>query len=144
MRETFSYSVTTVLDRERVWELLEDIENWPKVSDVYTAVMWSGVPWERGSCVLGTINYPVAIPFRYVVERCEPPSVISYMGHSVEAGFATHRTIELEETKGGTLIKVTAYAHGEPIISLPGGTMGFLQKLTERWFQDFARFCDNS
>ena len=94
MANSFSYSVRTTLERERVWELLQDIQNWIKVSDVYNNAEWSGIPWVPGSCITGRLKYPLEISFRYVLERYEPPVMISYLAHSLEAGFATHRTVE--------------------------------------------------
>jgi hypothetical protein len=124
-----------------VWELLQDIRNWIKVSDVYDDAEWSGRPWEIGSCITGRLKYPLQISFRYVLERCEPPSLISYLAHSLEAGFATHRTVELEETADGTLIKITSYVVGDS--AALGEGLVFLKALTEKWFEGFARFCDS-
>jgi hypothetical protein len=77
-------SVSTVLPRDRVWELFAEIENWPKVSDVYNDLRWSGFPWTPHSCILGTIHYPCQLPLRYVVEKCEPGSLISYLAHGTD------------------------------------------------------------
>jgi len=143
MNQRFSHSVTTMLPRDRVWELLTEIENWPKFSEVYTDVKWSGLPWVPGSCVVGHIQYPVRLPFRYVLEKCERPATISYLAHSSESGFATHRTIHLEANPGHTVIRIIAYAVGKPSFAIEGGPLGFLKTLSERWFQDFASFCDD-
>ena len=62
---------------------------------------------------------------------------------SPELGFANERTIRLEEVSCGTLIRVDAYTVGEPVREIPGGSLGFLKMLTEKWFVDFAHFCDN-
>jgi len=140
MSQSFSYSVKTALDRERVWDLLQNLENWQKASDVYGDLHWVGPPWVRGSSVQGTLKFPIHMWFRYVLENCEPPARISYSAHSMESGFATHRTVELEAIEGGTWIKIHSYAVGEAPMN--GGAMAFLKMLTERWFNDFARFCD--
>lgn len=95
-----------------------------------------------GSCVMGHLNYPLTIPFRYVLRECTAPALIRYLADSLELGFANERTIRLEEAEGGTLIKVDAYTVGEPACDIPGGSLGFLKMLTEKWFADFARFCD--
>lgn len=142
MSVPFSYSVSTVLSRDGVWKLFADIENWPKFSDVYDDLEWSGVPWTRGSWVLGTIHYPHPLPLRYVIETCEPGSLISYVAFGTDAGFATHRTVRFEQQKDHTLIHVDSYIVGTPTFSVAGGSYGFLRMLTERWFQDFASFCD--
>ena len=140
MCETFLYSTTTTLGRERTWKLLSDIENWMRASDVYAHMEWSGEPWIPGSVILGTINYPVRLSFRYVLERCGLFQ-IAYLAHSMRGGFATHRVIELEESRdGGTVIRVNSFIVGEP--DVPGGGIAFLKMITERWFHDFARFCD--
>lgn len=52
MSASFSYSVTTKVPRERVWSLLTDITNWPKFSDIYSDLHWSGTPWEIGSAIV--------------------------------------------------------------------------------------------
>src|SRR5579863_152492 len=141
MANSFSYSVRTTLGRDRVWELLQDIQIWIRVSDVYDHAEWSGIPWVPGSCITGRLKYPLQISFRYVLERHEPPALISYLAHSLEAGFATHRTVELEETDDGTLIKITSYVVGDSEVLEEG--FAFLKALTEKWFQGFARFCDS-
>ena len=143
MYRQLSYSVSTVLPRDRVWELFAEIENWPKVSDVYNDLRWSGFPWTRHSCILGSIHYPHPLPLRYVVEMCEPGSLVRYLAHGTEGGFATHRTIRFEQRQGRTWIEVDSYAAGEPTFAIAGGSYGFLKMLTERWFPDFARFCDS-
>jgi hypothetical protein len=143
MCQQFLYSVSTVLPRDRVWGLFADIENWPKVSDVYNDLRWSGFPWTTHGCILGSIRYPHPLPLRYVIEKCEPGLLISYLAHSSEGGFATHRTIRFEQRHGRTWIEVDSYAAGEPRFLIAGGSYGFLTMLTERWFPDFARFCDN-
>ena len=142
MSQHFLYSVSTALSRDRVWALFADIENWPKFSDVYDELKWSGVPWVRGSCVLGTIHFPHPLPLRYVLETCQPGSLISYVGYSTEAGFATHRVVRFEQQQGRTSITVDSYIVGTPTFAIDGGSYGFLRKLTERWFRDFASFCE--
>jgi hypothetical protein len=142
MPVNFSYSVSTVLSRDGVWKLFSDVENWPKFSDVYDDLRWSGVPWTRGSWVLGTIHFPHPLPLRYVLEACRPGSLISYVAYGTDAGFATHRTVRFEQQKDCTLIHVDSYIVGTPTFSIAGGSYGFLQTLTEKWFRDFASFCD--
>ena len=142
MSKQFSCLVSTILPRNDVWELFSDIDNWPKVSDVYADLQWSGPPWTPGSRVLGWIQYPHPLTFRYVLERCESASRVSYLDNSGAAGSATHRDIRFEERQGRTWIQVDVYAVGEPCFAIAGGSLGFLRMLTERWFQDFARFCN--
>jgi hypothetical protein len=143
MCQQLSYSVSTVLPRDRVWELFAHIENWLKVSDVYNDLRWSGFPWTVQSCILGSIHYPHPLPLRYVIEKCEPASLVSYLAHGREGGFATHRNIRFERRQGRTWVEVDGYAVGEPSFAIAGGSYGFLTMLTERWFSDFARFCDD-
>lgn len=142
MCEQYIQSATTLLPRDRVWQLLTDIDNWVTCSNVYASLRWSGFPWQPGSCVLGQLKYPITLHFRHVLEEFRPPRLIRYIAHSTEAGFAISRTIRLEEHNGGTLITTAAYAVGIPVIDLPGGTMGFQKMLSERFFPDFANFCD--
>ena len=142
MSQKFLYSVSTILSCDRVWSLFSDIENWPKFSDVYDNLRWSGFPWTRGSCVLGMLRFPRPLPLRYVLETCQPGSLISYIGYSPTAGFATHRTVRFELQEGRTLIAVDSYVVGEPTFEIAGGGYGFVRRLTEKWFQDFASFCD--
>lgn len=142
MCQQLSWSVSTVLPRDRVWELFADIENWPKVSDVYNDLRWSGFPWTPHSCILGSIHYPHPLALRYVIEKCKSGLLVSYLAHTTEGGFATHRTIRFEQRHGRTWIDVDSYAAGEPRFEIAGGSYGFLTMLTERWFPDFARFCD--
>ena len=139
----FSYSVSTSLSRDRVWALFADIENWPKFSNVYDNLAWSGVPWQHGSGIEGTLHFPHSMPLRYVLETCQPGSVISYKAYSIEAGFATHRIVQFEQQQGRTLIKVDSYIVGTPTFAIAGGSYGFLRTLVETWFRDFASFCDN-
>jgi hypothetical protein len=143
MCRQLSYSVSTILPCDRVWELFAEIQNWPKVSDVYNDLRWSGFPWTPHSCILGSIRYPHPLPLRYVIEKCDPGSLISYVAHGTEGGFATHRAIRFEERDGRTWIEVNSYAAGEPSFAIAGGSYGFLKMLTERFFPDFARFCDS-
>jgi hypothetical protein len=143
MCQQFLYSVSTVLPLDRVWGLFADIENWPKVSDVYDDLRWSGFPWTPHSCIHGSIHFPHPLPLRYVMEKCEPGLLVSYLAHSTQGGFATHRTVRFEERRGRTWIEVNGYVVGEPRFAIAGGGYGFLKMLTERWFADFARFCDN-
>jgi hypothetical protein len=143
MCQQLTYAVSTVLPRDRVWQLFADIENWPKVSVVYNDLRWAGVPWTRHSCILGSIHYPHPFPLRYLIEKSEPGSLITYLAHGVEGGFATHRSVRLEQRRERTWIEVDSYAAGEPTFAIAGGSYGFLKMLTERWFPDFARFCDS-
>jgi hypothetical protein len=137
----FSYSVTTKLPRGRVWSLLTDITNWPKFSDMYSDLHWDGTPWAEGSALVGQLNYPIVVSGRYVIRKCDPPVLIRYLSQTRDAGFATERTITLEQLTDGTLIQVEAYVVGRP--EMPGGASEFLRSLTTRWFDEFARFCDN-
>jgi hypothetical protein len=114
MSAKFSYSVSTVLSRDGTWKLFADIENWPKFSDVYNDLKWSGVPWTRGSWVLGSIHFPHPLPLRYVLETCQPGSLISYVAYSVDSGFATHRTVRFDQQQDHTLIQVDSYTIGTP------------------------------
>ena len=143
MLQSFSYSVTTCLPRESVWRVLTKIEEWPKFSCVYRDVKWVGEEWVLGSSLIGHLNYPIPIPFRYLLKDCIAPELIRYLADSPELGFANERTIRLEEVSCGTLIRVDAYTVGEPVREIPGGSLGFLKMLTEKWFFDFAHFCDN-
>lgn len=52
------------------------------------------------SCILGSIHYPHPLPLRYVVEKCERGSLIRYLAHSTQSGFATHRAIRFEQRQG--------------------------------------------
>ncbi len=141
MPASFSYSVTTKLARSRVWSLLTDITNWPKFSDMYSDLRWEGKPWAVGSALVGQLNYPIVVSGRYVIRACDPLALIRYLSQTKEAGFATERTITLEEQTQGTLIRAEAYLVGSP--EMPGGGSEFLRSLTTRWFGEFARFCDS-
>lgn len=141
MATSFSYSVNTTLPRNRVWSLFTDIKNWSKFSDMYSDLRWEGVPWAEGSALVGQLNYPIVVSGRYVIRKCDPPVLIRYLSQTRDAGFATERTITMEELTNGTLIRVEAYVVGEP--EMPGGALEFLRSLTSRWFDEFARFCDS-
>ena len=138
MSQQFSYSTATSLPRDRVWKLLIDIEQWTKCSEIYTDLRWSGFPWVTGGCILGRLNYPTALTFRYVVQAFEPPRLIRYIAHSINAGFAAELTIRLTRLEGKTSIHVDAFTVGELTTTIPGGSLGLLKVLIERWFQDFA------
>jgi uncharacterized protein YndB with AHSA1/START domain len=138
---SFSHSVVTTLPRDRVWSLLTDINNWPMFSDMYSDLRWDGTPWAEGSALVGQLNFPIVVSGRYVIRKCNPPTLIRYLSQTRDAGFATERTINLEELQNGTRIRVEAYVVGEP--EMPGGASEFLRSLTSRWFDEFARFCDN-
>ncbi len=140
MAASFSYSVITKLPRPQVWDLLTDIANWPKFSDMYSDLRWLGTPWAEGSSLVGQLNYPIVVSGRYIVRKCEPPSLIRYLSQTRDAGFATERTIRLDALQDGTLIRVEAFVVGTP--EMPGGAAEFLKKLTTRWFDEFAHFCD--
>ena len=142
MCEQFTMSIRSVLPRDRVWENLIDIDLWPKVSNVYADLQWHGPAWMRGSCIVGSILNPIDLNVRYVIERCERPYEIAFVGHSSAGGFATHRTIRLEQTAITTLLKVDAYGLGIPGVDLPGGVMGFLRAVIQPWFRGFAQYCD--
>jgi hypothetical protein len=137
----YSYSVTTKLPRGRVWSLLTDITNWPKVSDMYSDLRWEGTPWAEGSAIVGQLNYPIVVAGRYVIKECDPPALIRYLSQTQDAGFATERTIILEQRMPGTLIRAEAFLVGSP--KMPGGGSEFLRSLTTKWFDGFASFCDN-
>jgi len=137
----FSYSAITKLPRGRVWSLLTDIANWPKFSNIYSGLRWEGTPWAEGSSIVGQLNYPIVVSGRYVIRECNPPLLIRYLSQTEDAGFATERTIILEQRMPGTLIRAEAYLVGEP--QMHGGGSEFLRTLTTRWFDEFARFCDN-
>ena len=136
----FSCSVVTELPRSRVWSLLTDITNWPKFSDMYSDLRWDGTPWAEGSALVGQLNYPIVVSGRYVIKKCDPPALIRYLSQTRDAGFATERTITLEQVTEGTQIRVEAYVVGRP--EMPGGASEFLRSLTTRWFAEFALFCD--
>jgi hypothetical protein len=76
-----------------------------------------------------------------VIKKCDPPALIRYLSQTKDAGFATERTIILEQRMPGTLIRAEAYLVGEP--QMPGVGSQFLKRLTTRWFAEFARFCDS-
>jgi hypothetical protein len=97
----FSYSVTTELPRGRVWSLLTEITNWPKVSDMYSDLLWEGTPWVEGSAIVGQLNKPIVVAGRYLIKECDPPALIRYLSQTEDAGFATERTITLEQLVQG-------------------------------------------
>ncbi len=67
--------------------------------------------------------------------------LIRYLSQTRDAGFATERTISLEELRNGTLIRVESFVVGNP--DTPGGAPAFLKSLTLRWLDELGRFCDN-
>jgi hypothetical protein len=137
----FSYSVVTKLPRGRVWSLLTDIANWPKFSDIYSDLHWDGLPWVEGSAIVGQLNYPIVVSGRYVIRECNPPVLIRYLSQTRDAGFATERTITLEQLPEGTRIRIDSYLVVSP--EMQGGGAEFLRSLTTRWSDEFARFCDS-
>jgi hypothetical protein len=140
MPASFSYSVSTRLTRGPVWDVLTDIANWPQFSEMYSDLRWEGTPWAVGSAIVGQLNYPIVIAGRYVIRECNPPVLIRYLSQTKDAGFATERTITLEQLINGTLIRVDSYLVGSP--EMHGGGAEFLRSLTTRWFDEFALFCD--
>jgi hypothetical protein len=108
---------------------------------MYSDLHWEGTPWGEGSALVGQLNYPIVVPGRYEIKKCDPPALIRYLSQTEDAGFATERTITLEELPEGTRIRADAYTLGTP--DMPGGAPEFLRKLMTRWFDEFARFCDN-
>ena len=141
MPASFSYSVATRLPRGQVWDLLTDVTNWPRFSDIYSDLHWEGEPWTAGSLLVGRINYPIVVSGQYVIRDCKPPELIRYLSQTQDAGFATERTIRLEQHAEGTRVRVDAYLVGEP--KMPGGGLEFLRGLTTRWFNEFASFCED-
>src|SRR5260370_1794209 len=101
----FSYSVITKLPRGRVWSLLTDITNWPKVSDIYSDLRWDGTPWAVGSAIAGQLNYPIVVAGRYVIKKCDPPALIRYLSQTEDAGFATETPITLDQSLQGPLLQ---------------------------------------
>ena len=126
MPASFSYSVSTTLPRGRVWSLLTDITNWPKFSDVYSDLHWDGAPWAEGSAILGQLNYPIVVLGRNVIRKCDPPALIRYLSQTQDSGFATERTIILEQLVGGTIIRADAFVVGTP--ENAGGRIRILEK----------------
>ena len=124
MAVSFSYSVVTKLPRDNVWSLLTDITNWAKFSDIYSDLRWDGTPWAEGSALIGQLNYPIVVSGRYVIKKCDPPKLIQYLSQTRAAGFATERTISLEELWNGTLIRAEAFVVGKP--PMQGGASAFL------------------
>jgi hypothetical protein len=108
---------------------------------MYSDLRWDGTPWAEGSAIVGQLNYPIVVSGRYVIKECDPPALIRYLSQTQDAGFATERTITLEQLVQGTLIRAEAFLVGEP--QMQGGGSEFLKRLTTRWFDEFARFCDN-
>ena len=134
-------SASTELDREHVWSLFSDIENWLVCSDVYERLEWQGSPWVTNASIVGRVRHNRKEKIRYVVEKCEPARLVSYVGHSNESGFASHRTIRfVDREEGGTLIEIHYYSVGSPDFAVAGEK--FVQWLTERWIDGFARFCE--
>jgi len=127
--------------RDRVWSVLTDITNWPKFSEIYSDLRWEGTPWTEGSALVGQLNYPLMVSGRYVIKKCDPPALIHHLSRTRNAGFATERTIILEQLTKGTLIRAEAYVVGKP--EMVGGAAEFLKSLTTRRFNELARFCDN-
>jgi len=121
--------------------LLTDITNWAKFSDIYSDLRWDGTPWAEGSAIVGRLNYPIVVAGRYAIRECRPPELIRYLSQTRDAGFATERTITLQQLTNGTLIQADAVVVGTP--DMPGGASEFLSSLTTRWFNQFARFCDS-
>jgi hypothetical protein len=143
MSDRFYYSVVTRLARDRVWQLFADITNWHRISGIYDDLKWVGKPWLPGSRIVGEHHDPVAVKFHYVVESCVPPESVRLVAHGTETGFATGRTINLEQLDYGTLMKVDSYTVGEPVIRLPDGVQGFIRNITVRHWNAFACFCDS-
>lgn len=134
-------SASTELDREHVWSLFSDIENWLVCSDVYERLEWQGSPWVTNASIVGRVRHNRNEKIRYVVEKCEPARLVSYVGHSNESGFASHRTIRfVDREEGGTLIEIHYYSVGSPDFAVAGEK--FVQWLTERWIDGFARLCE--
>lgn len=136
-------SVSTQLDRTRVWSLFSNIDNWLACSDVYEGLKWEGSPWVANASIVGRVRHNRNEKIRYVVEKCDPGRVVSYVGHSNESGFASHRTIRfVDRQEGGTLIEIRYYSVGSRGSAEAGAK--FVQWLTERWIYGFARFCERS
>jgi len=134
-------SVSTELDREHVWALFSDIENWHVCSDVYEGLRWEGSPWASNASIVGRVRNSRNEKIRYVVEKCESARMVSYVGHSDESGFASHRTIRfVDREQGGTLIEIDYYCVGVRDSAMAGEK--FVKWLTERWICGFARFCE--
>jgi hypothetical protein len=91
--------------------------------------------------IVGRVRHNRKEKIRYVVEKCEPARLVSYVGHSNESGFASHRKIRfVDREEGGTLIEIHYYSVGSPDFAVAGEK--FVQWLTERWIDGFARFCE--
>jgi len=135
------FSVSTALDREHVWELFSDIQNWVNCSDVYECLTWGGPPWAINSSIAGRVHHNRNERVRYVVERYQPGRLVTYIGHSDDSGFASHRTIRfLDREDGGTRIELQYFTVASPESSAIGTQ--FVRWLTERWIEGFARYCD--
>ena len=135
------FSVSTGLDRERVWELFSDIQNWVNCADVYECLTWGGSPWAINSSIAGRVRHNRNERIRYVVERYQPGRLVTYIGHSDDSGFASHRTIRfLDREDGGTRIELQYFTVASPESSAVGEQ--FVRWLTERWIEGFARYCD--
>lgn len=141
MSEQHHFSVSTALDRERVWALFSDIQNWIRCSDVYQDLTWKGSPWSINATIVGRVRHNRNERVRYVVERYQPGRLVTYIGHSEDSGFASHRTIRfLDRQDGGTVIEM----HYFTVASRESSAVGeqFVKWLTERWIEGFARYCD--
>jgi hypothetical protein len=135
------FSVSTALDRERAWALFSDIQSWMNCSDVYEGLKWEGFPWATNSRIVGRVRHNRNERVRYIVQRCEPARLFSFIGHSDASGFASHRTVCFSDlADSGTLIAINYFSVGSPDCAAAGAQ--FVKWLTERWIEGFARYCD--
>ncbi len=137
-----SYVTSTGLPRHRVWDLLTDIQTWPKLSNTCLSFRWVGEAWAPGSYLLNRVHDPAGMELSHVVRTCQAPALLRVLSYGGEFGFAVESTIQLDQIGDRTRIRVDAYAVGNPTCSLPGGVSSFLKRLAEQWCSDFARFCE--
>jgi Tfp pilus assembly ATPase PilU len=88
---------------------------------VYGGLRWQGSPWTTNASIIGRVRHNRNEKIRYVVEKCEPGRMVSYVGHSNESGFASHRAIHfLDREQGGTLIEISYYSVGSHGTAIQG------------------------
>jgi hypothetical protein len=118
MLASFSYSILTELPRDQVWNLDTSITNWPKFSDHIPICAGTARRGRKGSATVGQRNYPIVVAGRYAIKKCSPHALIRYLSQTQGAGFATERTVALEQPTEEPSFRFT---HSLWIAQMPGG-----------------------
>jgi len=136
------HAVTTSACPELAWRVFTDWKHWPRISNRYHGIQWSGIPWSSGSRLRVHLLKPFKATVDRVITSCEPSQSLAWINHV--KGYTMEQWLFFHPLAEGTRVFTWLDFTGPSEVIEGRSVREIIGEYLQEWYEAFRLQCDRA